>query len=310
MKPFSTYQHIEGEPMTDRDKREVGSKFWNEGKWDNFVNPFLPDNCNDMTLIDMGCNAGLFLRLAEDKGFKNVIGVESNKEAVERAIRYRDRNGGKYDIQRRRMEKSVDKLPVADYVILANIHYYLDVSDWLDYVDRLQSKTRFCIVVTDEDRRNPLHKTSASVKALTNYFKTWMDSFVCDGIEAIKDPHPRKLKTIIFKSRIVRRMYIGSLDNGNHQQDDFYQQLDDGIEVLKTNYWRRMKSYRMKEHGWPKDRVVEFMLNKAKLYDDIKKRGLMSPIVVNTDMRIVDGNHRCAMLKHLGYKSILVRRVI
>lgn len=56
--------------MTERDKKEVGSKFWNQGKWDNFVLPFIEDDCKDMTLVDVGCNAGLFLKLAKDKGFR------------------------------------------------------------------------------------------------------------------------------------------------------------------------------------------------------------------------------------------------
>ena len=30
MKKFETYQYLEGELMTERDKQEVGSKFWNE----------------------------------------------------------------------------------------------------------------------------------------------------------------------------------------------------------------------------------------------------------------------------------------
>ena len=75
--------------MSERDKQEKGSKFWNKGKWDNFVLPFLPDDCGEMTLIDMGCNAGIFLKLAEDKGFKQVIGVDSNREAVKKALFYK-----------------------------------------------------------------------------------------------------------------------------------------------------------------------------------------------------------------------------
>ena len=60
MKQFSNYQYIDGE-MSERDKKEEGSKFWNKGKFDNFVKPFLPEDCKNMTFIDMGCNAGVFL---------------------------------------------------------------------------------------------------------------------------------------------------------------------------------------------------------------------------------------------------------
>ena len=140
MKKFSNYQYVGGE-MSERDKLEEGSKFWNQGKWDNYVLPFLPDDCSGMTLIDMGCNAGVFLKLAEDKGFERVIGVDANKGAIEKAIAYRESNGGTYDIQRRHMERCINKLPMADYTVLAMAHYYFLAVDWLYYLDQLQARS-------------------------------------------------------------------------------------------------------------------------------------------------------------------------
>src|SRR5574343_485811 len=102
MKPFETYQYLAGEPMTDRDKVEVGSKFWNKGKWDNFVLPIIPKDLGDLkeqTFVDMGCNAGLFLKFASEMGFGRVIGVDSNEQAVKRGEEWRDKNGGKYEFK-------------------------------------------------------------------------------------------------------------------------------------------------------------------------------------------------------------------
>ena len=312
MKKFSVYQYLPGQPMTSRDKREVNSKFWNKGKWDNFVAPLLPEDCSDMTLVDMGCNAGLFLQLAEKKGFRNAIGVDSDKEAVRRAIEYRDRIGGRYDVQRRKMERSVDRLPISDYTILVNAHYYFEINDFLDYVDRLQSKTRYCIIVTGA-KRTLKSIAAADSNSIRDYFKTWDEVKGIDEIPSYGDPAPRRLWTLCFKSKLIERIDINKLDNGNHQQIGFYGQLDkDGLnfDARKTDYYRRMKTYRMKEHRWSLKKVDDFVWGKAYLYMDIKKSGLMKPIIVSSkNNRIVDGNHRCEMLKHLGYKSILIRRV-
>ena len=51
-------------------------------------------------------------------------------------------------------------------------------------------------------------------------------------------------------------------------------------------------------------------IHKKELYLNIREFGLMKPIIINSNNRIVDGNHRCEIMKHLGHKSILVRRVL
>ena len=295
--------------MTERDKREANSKFWNKGKWDNFVLPFLPKDCKDMTLIDMGCNAGLFLKLAEDRGFDRVIGIDSDKEAVSRAIKYREENGGNYDVQRRRVERSLKHLPVADFTILANVHYYIGISERLEYVDLLRSRTRYCVIVSG--RKRPFNQLAgSSLEEVRGYFKDWREVGVVSHIPREGDSAPRDLFSVCFESPIITREKIDALDNGNNQQEGFYRELDKGVDPLRTKYWWRMKSYRMKEHGWKRDEVVKFILEKVGLYESIKKNGLMKPIIVNSKNRIVDGNHRSEMLRHLGHGGILIREVL
>ena len=80
---------VNGRDWGDRSVRKH-SKFCNEGKWNNFINPLLPADCTDMTLVEIGCNAGLFLRMAKEKGFANVLGIESDLNAYNMALKYRD----------------------------------------------------------------------------------------------------------------------------------------------------------------------------------------------------------------------------
>jgi len=101
---------------------------------------------------------------------------------------------------------------------------------------------------------------------------------------------------------------MDELDCGNHVQDGFYEELDRGKDPFRTRYYRVLKQYRKKK--WSPDKIKRYMIAKAEMYEDIKKNGLRDPIVVNSKNRIVDGNHRYNMLKHLGHKSILIRRVI
>jgi len=306
MKPFAIYQHLEGEPLNERAKTEVGSKFWNKGKWDNFVAPFLPDNCSGMTLVEMGCNAGVFLKEAEDRGFERVVGVDSDKMSVERGRSWRDRHGMSYKFLLRRMEEALDDLPVADYTILANSHYYFTINDWLDYLDRLQYKTRYCIIVTAQKRKGNRCWARADLEGIRNYFKTWKEMGFIEGPALEGDPHPRQLWSLYFQSTHIDRVITNSLDCGNHVQDEFYGEIDAGKHYKDTRYYKILKPYRKE---WSEEKLNIWVEGRIKVYNDLKENGLKKPILIDSNNLILDGNHRYSMMRHLGYKSILVRRI-
>ena len=305
MKQFSNYQYVEGEPMSSRDRQEIGSKFWNKGKWDNFVLPFLPDDCKDMTLIDIGCNAGLFLKLAEDKGFSRVIGVDANKEAFNKALAYKDRNGGKYKLQRRTIQRCSKHLPMADYTVLANAHYYLTINDWLEYLDKLQTKTRYCIIVTAAKDKYSKFKASPHIVDIKRYFKGWEEVGFTGDISTKGDPFPRNLWGICFKSKLFDRTPINVLIHDNTLLIDFWKELDEGINSIETGYCKKLTTYR--RGSWSVEKVHRFIIEKSIMYKNVKEEGLMKPIIIDDKNNILDGIHRTEMMKHLGHKSIITR---
>jgi hypothetical protein len=170
MKPFDSYQNLDGEPLTERDKKQIGSKFWGRGKWDNFIAPHLPKEGLNLSLVDMGCNAGLFLQLASERNFKP-LGVDSDEVSVARGNQWAKDNGYNYEIRLAKMEQCIDDLPIVDYTILANAHYYFTINDWIDYLDKLRLKTRYVIIVTAEKRHINRCWASADVPSIRNYFK-------------------------------------------------------------------------------------------------------------------------------------------
>ena len=264
MKPFQTYQHLAGTPMTDRDQKQVGSKFWNKGKWDNFVAPFLPESGQDLSLVDMGCNAGVFLKLAEERGFDPVIGVDSNTEAIERGEQWRDQNGSNYKFINSDIKDCIDKLPMVDYTVLANAHYYFTINDWMDYLDQLQYKTRYVIIVTAEKQHINRCWASADVPSVRNYFKNWEEVGFIDELPFAGDPDPRKLWGLCFKSKYLDRVPLDSLDSSNHVQDEFYAELDEGKDFKDTRYYRIIKKYRDK---WSERRLHEWFGERIKVYN-------------------------------------------
>ena len=110
----------------------------------------------------------------------------------------------------------------------------------------------------------------------------------------------------------IEEVSINSLDNGNNQQRDFLKQIDAGVPILETNYYRRLKSYRQrtgsKQQIWSAEKLLTFMIERIDLYLSIKLKGMLLPIIVGKQNRITDGNHRHDIMKHLGHRTIKIRR--
>ena len=104
-----TYQNIEIDGVDiGLTPAKKGSRFCNEGKWENFINPLLPNDCRDQVFVEMGCNAGLFLKMAKEKGFRDVVGVEQSTRTYRSARKYRDSLGLDYEILNRMVGEHFD----------------------------------------------------------------------------------------------------------------------------------------------------------------------------------------------------------
>ena len=301
MKPYETYQHLDGETMTSRDLKQIDSKFWGKGKWNNFIRPFLPKDCKGLDLVDMGCNAGLFLKFAQDLGFERIIGVDSNKESVERGMSHPLRQ--KYKIIEKRMEDAIDDLPIVDYTILANAHYYFNIVDWVNYVEKLKFKSKYVIIVTAEKRHINRCWTQAGVGHIRGYFRDWKEVGFINELPTEGDPDPRRMWSLCFESPYIDKVDTNSLDTSNHTQYGFYTDIDDNKKNYhRTKYYLTLRTYRTK---MSKEQVEEFVEDKIKTYFDIKDNGQKNALLVDRFKKnwVLEGNHRCRMLWKLNRKA-------
>ena len=307
MKSFGNYQYVPIEPMSDRDKKEKGSRFWNKGKWDNFVLPFLPEDCSEMTFVDIGCNAGVFLELAEKKGFKKVIGIDNNPRAIRRAEKYKKKIGGKYEIRRAHMKRCLDSLPMSDYIVMAMTHYYLDIGDWYDFLDKLKLKAVNVIIVT-ADKRERLSKAGSDSRRISDYFKYWRQSGYIPTPDFGDDPFPRKQWSFCFTNIDLERVSMDKLKCLNPDLPGFYEEFMEKKDALSTKYFKEVK--RRRGRKWRATKLVRYIISKGKLLDSIKRNGYTEPILVDSKNRIIDGAHRYYACEYLGYKSIIIRKIL
>ena len=320
------YQNIEIDGVDiGQNLKKKDSKFWNEGKWKNFIVPLLPSGHNDHTFVEVGCNAGLFLRLAKEKGYQRVFGVDSSRTACKEGVKYRDSLGLDYELLRRTVGGDFDfnEVPMADITVLSTVHYYFDMDAWLKYLDVLPYKTRYCLIVSRALARKEHWRAGAEIEEIKNYFKGWSEVSGISDISSRGDMHPRDLWSLLFRSPALERrnldeLYIKNQKLGTWHQD--YKEMslrknelaeeiakNDKIVMEETSFYKKWA--RRKHIEWSEQKLKDFVQNKIDLMFDVKNNGQKEPILVKMSGQICDGGHRVAILKALGHKSAIVRYV-
>lgn len=310
------YQYLEvgGKPFSRPRPDKANSKFWNEGKWETFIKPLLPDG---KVFVEMGCDAGLFLKLAKDSGFERVIGVEKNKTPVRLGLEYRDTIGYDYQILKRKLGSEfheegtfdINELPVADVTLMSTFHYYIDINAWIKYVDMLKGKSCHVIIVSRPESTGGRWRASAEPGFVRSYFHDWDVIGLVENVPKEGDSKPRDLYSVVFKNPVIRRVSLSSVKPRTipGAQRDLADRVASGedFDLFDTDYYR---SWRDRKSGKWSDRTLRHFVGlKANVMKDVRDNGLKEPILVDKHLRLADGGHRYSIIKALGHDSVIVR---
>jgi len=272
----STYQNIVIDDIDcGASKGRRYSKFYNKGRWDNYIAPHLPDDCSDMTFMDVGCNGGLFLKLAKEKGFRNLVGIEKDAEACKIAKAYL---GNDAEIINQPLDESLykinryynkldflDKLPAVDFLLFSNVHYHLFTPVFLHFLNIMRRKTRYIIVVSARIKTGR-YRPHYNKENLDKYFKLWKEVGYIEPLTCAGDPTPRVMFSVLYKSDLER------IPIDNIILDDYSKKFYEKVDRLNKN--------------------VDFPFT--------------YPILLKSSFHMVDGTHRLVSLKRKGYKSTIV----
>ena len=324
----NTYQYLEvdGVPFTRPRPDRVGSRFWNEGKWHTFVEPLLPEDVTGQTFVEMGCDAGLFLKLATDHGYGRVIGVEKNRTPARVGHEWRDRVGGNWTILKHTLggqfgedgSFDIDELPVADVTLMSTFHYHIDMNAWTKYVDRLAAKTCYVLIVSRPTMRREHWRAGAEPAQVRSYFENWEEMGWVKNVPTAGDPKPRELYSILFKSPIIERVGLDAIRTTSKSSDamemakaELARQIAQGEEfdLYQSEFYR---CWEQRKGGKWSPRVIRRLVQlKADVMRGVMVDGLRDPLLVGgNDYMLIDGGHRLAMLKALGHTSAIVRQVL
>ena len=313
---------IDGEFLPAEYNNRRNSNFFNEGKWERFIKPLLPEDPTDMTFVEIGCNAGLYLRLATEYGFRDVVGVEKDTETFEAAKLYRDSYNMKYKILNRTVGEDFDwdELPVADVVLMSNMHYYIHMSHFLPFIDRLFRKTIYCIVVSRQIRNKKHGHPLPDVGSLRVMFKDWETMRVIPTSSQMleRDPHPRRVHSMLFRSELQRQPITHYTKRNQRyvKQQEFIDIVHSGSDVKLEDtknweYWKQRKQIAKAKSKdiWSDEQIREHVQRRFDLVKSVMEDGMREPVIVRPDRIGIDGGNRAQILKLLGYKSIIVRIV-
>lgn len=296
-------------------EKRLHSKFWGEGKWNNFIEPLLPKRRG--VFLELGCNAGLLLKMACDAGFREVYGLEARGQFIRQAKLYQEYNKYPYKIIKGRisLDYEVEGLPVADVVLIANLHYHLSYEVFANLVDRLKNRTRYCIVVA---AKSPIRSGKARhfLDHVRGYFKDWKELKVIDDVPTEGDPAYRDLMySVSFKGGLVlkdiEKQYKEWLEHARRRKSketrspaliEFFKKIKRGEKFESKNtafykYWMERDPTRAE------GRVDWF----RKLAEDIKENGMKQPVLYTSDGKFRDGAHRFYFAKASGHKYVLAR---
>jgi len=295
---YTTYQILD-HPVEGKNFREENSKFWNKGKWENFVVPHLPKDPTDMTFMDMGCNAGLFLKLAKDYGFKKAIGIDTHEGALERGLEWRDANGYDYVMVNKDLKQMIPEPYLADVTLFSNVHYYMRFSNWVRLVDSLRYRTRHVIIIN----RRPMRKHfDLLVRRLDRFFHDWKIDKNVIKLPLDGDPAPRNVSSHLYTAPVIKRVNISDINDMplGAVLHEFYHNGNWDL------YRRHLLGKDGKKYGVVRTLDIT-LLERYKLLKKIDKSGQQHPIILNRHNSILDGQHRVVVMEKLGYKTILAR---
>jgi len=315
---------IDGKDIPAAFTNRKNSLFFNEKKWDYFIKPLLPEP-KGRTFIEIGCNVGLYLRMATEMGFERVVGVEREAPNCRMAVKYRDANGHSYKVLNRMVGRDFDfdEMPAADVVLLSNMHYYIPMDKFMPFLDRLIGKTIYCIVVSRKMRTQRHGYPRADVEPIQRMFKGWnMERLITTTDSMVKDdPHRRRVHSMLFKGPLERRSVTAFTTN---PEPEMQQELIDIVrgkkveleDTLMWKFWQHRKQVVADKDKWTDRRLRLHVEHRLDVVRSIMENGMREPILAWKDHPPpevvqfgIDGGNRAQILKLLGRDSIIVRSV-
>lgn len=324
------YQPVEFDSITAPTKPDQHPASFGRGKWDNYVKPQMvkPFDTGNGYFCEMGCNAGLYLVMAHEAGFRRTWGVEGANAAwgqLQLTAEYHDELDmhpvfAKLGTVEGAIADSVapdfdlEKQPIVDCTLMAQFLYWVTPGVAQHYVDALSEKSVWCVVLTNRASRQ---RSPGDPNSVIEMFKrNW---HLTRAIPTTKRDGRRQITSLLFRSKWLHALPTGPLFDmvrgANPANEVFYGSVFPGFvsnAIDRTPMvYDNCATYNWLlngEHGSTayNHKVSSRAVDRWRwMSRDIQRSGQLVPIMLKppgTDK--VDGNHRVAMCHYLGIPRV------
>lgn len=266
-----------------------------EKRWNTFIKPLLPFIGEERLFVELGCNAGFYLRKMTDLGFRS-IGVERDPTYISHAYYWEECEPKGVKIINADLTRY--DLPTSSLVLLANVHYWLKPEDLTKLVYKLYDAALY-VVVVGRNNTNAAHKSPSDYQSLKTQFGKFAEENVINGKKhysvLFKNPSLCEVDTegfLALQQCSRSRMFMPSFTK-------FIETVlsGDDFDPLDTDYYRYLKSRRK----------TKDIYRHIDLIKSIEKDGILVPLVINGEV-ILDGDHRLIIAHYLGIKRIICKQ--
>ena len=268
---------------------------YHEWRWQHLVAPLIDKDGTDRMLLDLGCNAGWYMRKAQKLGY-TTLGVEYDQDYIDQAPA---------GLEIINADVNYYRPHCAHTTLLLCVHYHQSREQAEALFHNLTYSTVYLLVMgrTNVDGRTAI---SARKEYLMPMVGAW---------DVVGERAERQFYTVLLKNRRYQELDVEELFQATRDFtltvkgfDDFVPAFQDFVRrTLQDFHWDASESQFM---DYLKRRRFPHKLGRCWLYkvmiQELQRHGPHTALKVKGN-RIEDGYHRLVVLRELGVKRVVCR---
>ena len=266
---------------------------YHEWRWKELVEPLVQKDGQDRMFLDLGCNAGWYMRKAQRLGYKT-IGVERDLDYLSQAPKHLDIIEG---------DVNYYKPHCAYLTLLACVHYHQSDEQVEALFHNLIYSTAYLLVM---GRHKVRVRSIPNRDHLMKKLRNWK---LIDSREA------KAFYTVLVKNPIYEELCVDDLYAATKEYVSKIKGFVDFVPSFEDFVRRTLDDLNFNPVGckfvdYLKHRRFPYPLGRCWIYkvmiEELKNQGIHTALKVK-DGRIKDGYHRLIVLRELGVKRVVCR---